>query len=194
VDAALKAGGGGRRGRGEAGCDTGCAGGRFLFSFPAVTKLFRPTLAVLVLVAVAMAAPDAAFAAPRAEFSPEDEAIINQKWPDAIIMPSGVRYMVLTEGSGPKPRQRQRVKALYRGMFLDGREFSSMLDPANPFVFTLGTRQVIAGWEVTFMDMKVGEKRVIIIPHALGYGLLGRSPDIPNRATLVFEVELVGIE
>jgi FKBP-type peptidyl-prolyl cis-trans isomerase len=131
---------------------------------------------------------------PRAEFSRQDEEIINKKWPEAVSTPSGLRYIQLKEGTGARPLPRQRLSVLYRGMLLDGKEFSASLDPEKPFVFTLGTRRVIAGWEEAFPDMRVGEKRLLIIPYALAYGLLGRPPDIPNRATLVFEVELLAIE
>lgn len=156
--------------------------------------MIRP-LSALVLVCAFLAFQAAPLqAVPRGEFPPEDEEIIRNKWPDAMTTPSGMRYVVLKEGSGPKPLQRQRIKALYRGTLLDGKEFSAMLDPQKPFEFVLGTRKVIAGWEEGFSDMRAGEKRVLIIPFALGYGLLGRAPDIPNRATLVFEVELLSIE
>lgn len=135
-----------------------------------------------------------AFAGPRGEFSREDAEIIQQKWPDAAEMPSGLRYVVLKPGDGPRPLQRQRLAVLYRGSLLDGREFSAALDPEKPFKFALGAREVILGWEQAFAEMRPGEKRLLIIPYALGYGLRGRPPDIPNRATLVFEVELLAIE
>jgi FKBP-type peptidyl-prolyl cis-trans isomerase len=148
---------------------------------------------VLFVISLVVAAPSA-HAVPRGEFSPQDEAIIREKWPDAATTPSGLRFIVLKEGSGPKPLQRQRIKTLYRGTLIDGKEFSATTDPTKPFEFVLGTRKVIAGWEEGFSDMRAGEKRLLIIPFALGYGLLGRAPDIPNRATLVFEVELLSIE
>jgi peptidylprolyl isomerase len=154
----------------------------------------RPLFALVALILASGCAVPALRAAPHAEFSKEDEEIITKKWPEAIVTPSGLRYVRLAEGSGPKPFPRQRLSVLYRGMFLDGREFSAALDREKPFVFTLGTRKVIAGWEEAFVDMQAGEKRVLIIPYSLGYGLLGRPPDIPNRTTLVFEVELLAIE
>jgi FKBP-type peptidyl-prolyl cis-trans isomerase len=133
-------------------------------------------------------------AAPRAELTAEDAAIVAEKWPEARENPSGLRYIVLAEGSGDRPKPRQRLTALYRGMLIDGTEFSSGVDPNNPFVFRLGAGEVIVGWEEAFSEMRVGEKRILIIPYSLGYGLRGNPPKVPNRATLVFEVELLKIE
>lgn len=133
-------------------------------------------------------------AAPRGEFSSEDRDIIEKRWPDAGQTASGMRYVILKDGTGPKARTRQRVSVLYTGSLLDGTVFSKKVDPADPFTFTLGNGEVILGWEEAFLDMRAGEKRIIILPFALGYGLRGREPDIPNRATLVFEVEVLKIE
>lgn len=133
-------------------------------------------------------------AAPRGEFSSEDRDIIEKSWPDAGLTASGMRYVILKDGTGPKARTRQRASVLYKGSLLDGTVFSSKLDPADPFTFTIGNGDVILGWEEALLDMRVGEKRLLIIPYALGYGLRGREPDIPNRATLVFEVELLKVE
>jgi FKBP-type peptidyl-prolyl cis-trans isomerase len=146
------------------------------------------------LLAIGLCLPPSTAAAPKGEFSPEEEQVIFEKWPTAIEMPSGLRYVVLREGTGPTPRPRQRLRALYEGSLLDGTEFDKKTDPADAFEFVLGTRQVIEGWEQGFKDMRVGERRILIIPHALGYGLRGRPPDIPNRAVLVFTVELLAIE
>jgi len=133
-------------------------------------------------------------AAPRGDFSDADDAIIREKWPEAIETPSGLRYVIEREGTGPKPISRQRVSVLYRGSLIDGTLFSQNQDETAPFKFTIGIDRVVLGWEEAILDMHVGEKRVVIIPYALGYGLRGRPPDIPNRATLVFEIELLGID
>jgi FKBP-type peptidyl-prolyl cis-trans isomerase len=154
-----------------------------------------PSRLIACLLAVAWAAfPGALVAGPRAEFSEDDEKIITERWPDAMTTPSGMRFVLLKDGAGPTPRYGQRIKVLFRGTLLDGTEFGKSEDPKDPFVFTLGTRKVIAGWEEAFATMRAGEKRVLIIPHALAFGLLGRPPDIPNRATLIFDVELVSFE
>ena len=148
----------------------------------------------LAFVAVLLVAAPAAQAVPRAEFSAEDADLIAKQWPEARENPSGLRYVVLKEGSGPTPKNRQRLTVLYRGTFLDGTEFSAKIDPKDPFIFRLGAGEVIVAWEEVFAEMRAGEKRTIIVPYSLGYGLRGRPPDIPNRTTLVFEVELLTIE
>lgn len=138
--------------------------------------------------------PTGLSAAPRGEFSAEDRDIIEKRWPDAGQTASGMRYVILQDGSGPKVRNRQRVSVLYKGSLLDGTVFSEKSDANDPFKFSVGNGEVILGWEEALLDMRAGEKRLLIIPFALGYGLRGREPDIPNRATLVFEVELLKIE
>jgi FKBP-type peptidyl-prolyl cis-trans isomerase len=161
-------------------------------SFPRVVRFFA---FVFAFAALGAAATVSLRAAPRGSFTKEDEEIIQKKWPEAIEAPSGWRYVVLKEGTGPRPQTRQRLKALYKGSLLeDGKEFDAKLDPEKPFVFSLGSGDVIVGWEEAFAAMRVGEKRIIILPYALAYGLRGRPPDIPNRAALVFEVELLGID
>jgi FKBP-type peptidyl-prolyl cis-trans isomerase len=158
-------------------------------------RVVRFLAVVSAFVALAVTVPVCLRAAPRGSFTKEDEDIIQKKWPEAIEAPSGWRYVVLKEGSGPRPQIRQHLKVLYKGSLLeDGKQFDAKLDPNDPFVFTLGAGEVIVGWEEAFATMRAGEKRVIILPYALAYGLRGRPPDIPNRAALVFEVELLSIE
>lgn len=159
-----------------------------------LTSCFVSHATRLLACTVFLISASASLAGPRAEFTAEEDEVIYEKWPTAVETPSGLRYVVLEEGAGPKPRPRQRLSALYEGMLLDGTVFDKKLDPAQPFQFTIGMNQVIEGWEEAFMDMRAGEKRILIIPYPLAYGLRGRPPDIPNRATLVFEVQLLAIE
>lgn len=154
----------------------------------------RALLAFVAVLIACTALPTRVGAAPRGEFSAEDRDIIEKRWPDAGQTASGMRYLILKDGAGPKVRNRQRVSVLYKGSLLDDTVFSEKVDPKDPFKFTVGNGEVILGWEEALLDMKAGEKRLLIIPFALGYGLRGREPDIPNRATLVFEVELLKIE
>ncbi|CAL8256906.1 unnamed protein product [Merluccius merluccius] len=82
----------------------------------------------------------------------------------------------------------------YTGRLEDGTEFDSSIPRDRPFTFTLGTGQVIKGWDQGLLGMCEGEKRKLVIPAELGYGDRGAPPKIPGGATLIFEVELLSIE
>jgi peptidylprolyl isomerase len=97
-----------------------------------------------------------------------------------ILAPSTASGVPVTAVSG------QRVSVRYTGWLANGRQFDS-----NTIPFTLGARQVIAGWDQGIAGMRVGERRQLIIPPALGYGAAGSPPDIPPNAVLVFNVELL---
>ncbi len=114
--------------------------------------------------------------------------------PATITTPSGLQYVVLKPGTGPKPEPGQTVTAHYTGWLTNGTKFDSSVDRKQPFSFTVGRRQVIAAWDEALLDMQVGEKRKLTIPPALGYGARGTpGGPIPPNATLIFEVELLGI-
>jgi len=122
----------------------------------------------------------------------EDNAkMIKEKWPTAITTPSGLKYVVVQEGSGTDtPASGTMVKAHYTGKLLDGKKFDSSYDRGEPISFPVGQGRVIKGWDEAFLGMKKGEKRTLIIPSDLGYGVHGRGP-IPPNATMAFDVELV---
>ncbi len=124
----------------------------------------------------------------------KDAALIQMKWPSAKKTPTGLMYVVTNEGEGPKPEKGQKVKAHYTGTLLDGKKFDSSRDRGVPLEFPVGMRKVIPGWDEAFLDMKKGEKRILIIPHSLAYGERGYPPIIPPKATLVFDVELIDFE
>ena len=91
-------------------------------------------------------------------------------------------------------RGRQYVNVHYRGTLANGKEFDSSYSRNQPFQFKLGAGQVIKGWEQGFAGMKVGGKRKLTIPPALGYGANGAPPVIPPNATLIFDVELLDVQ
>jgi len=99
----------------------------------------------------------------------------------------------LVPGSGAEAVAGKLVSVHYTGWLTDGTKFDSSLDRGRPFQFELGAGRVIKGWDQGVAGMKVGGKRKLTIPAALGYGARGAGGVIPPNATLVFEVELLGI-
>lgn len=106
---------------------------------------------------------------------------------------SGLQYSVDQPGTGAQPQPGQTVSVHYTGWLTDGTKFDSSRDRGEPIEFPIGTGRVIRGWDEAVGAMKVGEKRTLVIPPALGYGERGASGVIPPNATLVFKVELVGV-
>ena len=116
---------------------------------------------------------------------------------DFVTLPSGVKYRDETVGAGPKPHDGQTVSVHYTG-WLDnngqrGRKFDSSRDRNAPFSFVLNGQQVISGWDIGVATMGVGGKRTLVIPPEHGYGARGAGGVIPPGATLIFDVELLGI-
>jgi FKBP-type peptidyl-prolyl cis-trans isomerase len=107
--------------------------------------------------------------------------------------PSGLRYQDLTPGQGAEATADRTVSVHYTGWLPNGEKFDSSRDRDQPFSFTLGAGQVIAGWDEGVAGMKVGGRRKLVIPADLGYGTAGAPPAIPPGATLVFDVELLDV-
>ncbi len=107
--------------------------------------------------------------------------------------PSGLRYQDITAGEGAEAAADRTVSVHYTGWLPNGEKFDSSRDRNQPFSFSLGAGQVIAGWDEGVAGMKVGGRRKLVIPADLGYGTAGAPPDIPPGATLVFDVELLDV-
>jgi len=107
---------------------------------------------------------------------------------------SGLSFEELVLGEGEIATAGQTVTVHYTGWLIDGKKFDSSKDRNDPFEFPLGAGRVIRGWDEGVQGMKVGGKRKLTIPPALGYGARGAGGAIPPNATLVFEVELLGVE
>jgi FKBP-type peptidyl-prolyl cis-trans isomerase len=115
-----------------------------------------------------------------------------------IEMPNGLKYTDTKTGDGATATPGNKVSVHYTGWLYNngakGAKFDSSVDRGQPFRFTLGAHQVIAGWDEGVAGMKVGGKRTLIIPPELGYGARGAGGVIPPNATLMFDVELLGVQ
>jgi FKBP-type peptidyl-prolyl cis-trans isomerase len=116
----------------------------------------------------------------------------NGKKPGVKTMPDGLQYKVLVAGKGSQPKPTDKVSAHYKGTLTDGTEFDSSYSRGQPL--TIPVMGVIAGWQEALTNMHVGDKWELYIPSHLAYGERGSPPKIGPHATLVFEMELLGIE
>ncbi|MDR2922295.1 MAG: FKBP-type peptidyl-prolyl cis-trans isomerase [Treponema sp.] len=122
-----------------------------------------------------------------------DIARINAEYPNTAQTDSGIRYIVLKQGTGIKPAAGKIVRLNYTGRLLSGRVFDSSDIQGRPIQFPAGTGAVIPGWDEIVMDMNIGEKRLVIIPPELAYGSQEIGGVIPANSFLIFEMELIGI-
>jgi peptidylprolyl isomerase len=115
-----------------------------------------------------------------------------------VTTPSGLQIMDVKVGTGASPRAGQICVVHYTGWLYvngaKGKKFDSSVDRGQPFEFPLGRQQVIPGWDEGVASMKVGGKRTLIIPPALGYGAQGAGGVIPPNATLIFDIELLNVK
>lgn len=112
---------------------------------------------------------------------------------DTITTSSGFKYIVLKNGKGKKSEAGKVAEVHYTGWLVDGKKFDSSRDRNETFEFTIGARQVIKGWDEGVRLMRTGDRFLMIIPPELAYGDKGAGEIIPPNATLIFDVELVGV-
>ncbi len=123
-----------------------------------------------------------------------DNLLMAQAPQGAVKSPSGLQYTDEKVGSGQSPRTGQTVSVNYTGWLTNGKQFDSSVR-RGPFQFRLGQGEVIRGWDEGVASMKVGGKRKLVIPPDLAYGQKGVGNGlIPPNSTLVFEVELLGVQ
>lgn len=116
----------------------------------------------------------------------------NKAKPGVITLPDGLQYKILKEGDGPKPTASDTVNCNYRGTLIDGKEFDSSYKRGQPASFPVGG--VIKGWTEALQLMPVGSKWELYIPSDLAYGDRGAGQDIGPGETLIFEIDLLGIQ
>lgn len=115
---------------------------------------------------------------------------IDKRWPGAVKTPSGLRYVIIKEGQGTaSPKMGQTVTAHYNGTLMNGKMFDSSIVRNEPIRFKVG--QMIEGWNEALLTMHKGEKRQLIIPPELGYGVQGYPGVIPPNSYLIFDIELL---
>jgi len=122
-----------------------------------------------------------------------EEFLAKNKAKDGVkTLPSGLQYKVLVEGKGAQPKPTDQVTVNYRGTLIDGAEFDSSYKRGQPATFPVN--QVIKGWTEALPLMKTGAKWELFVPADLAYGEHGAGRDVPPNATLIFEVELLGVK
>jgi len=108
-----------------------------------------------------------------------------------VTLPDGLKYIDIVPGTGTQPKKGDSITVHYTGWLSNGTKFDSSRDRGTPATFQIGVGAVIPGWDEAVIAMKVGGKRKLILPPALGYGAAGQPPTIPANSTLIFVVELL---
>lgn len=149
-------------------------------------------MAVLVVAAITLWAQTAA-KKPAAPAHPNTSAPTKVTG-DGVKTDSGLQYWDIRVGTGQVAKEGSRVRVHYTGWLTTGKKFDSSVDAGKPFDFTIGNAEVIKGWEQGVAGMKVGGKRQLRIPPELAYGADGYPGSIPPNATLIFDIQLLGVQ
>jgi FKBP-type peptidyl-prolyl cis-trans isomerase len=146
----------------------------------------RPLLCLVLSLCAAVLVPA------REKLPIEDLEIVEQRWPNAKITFTGLRYLILEPGDakGPCPPPGTVVSVAYKGMLLNGKVFDEQTDK-SPLRIRIARGNLIDGWEEALQKMHKGEKWLLIVPPELGYGAAGKPPVIKRYSTLVFEMHLI---
>jgi FKBP-type peptidyl-prolyl cis-trans isomerase len=151
--------------------------------------LFRIAVAVCALIA----APSL-LRAQREKLPPDDYDFVMKTWPQAKESNTGIRYVVMKQGSGPLLKPGDMVMVNYVGKLLNGKQFDQNQSTKQPFMFHLDRGEVIEGWDQIMQLMRPGDRWLVIVPPELAYGRRGYAPVIPSYATLVFDIEILGVK
>src|ERR1700689_1084725 len=154
-------------------------------------RLLAGAMILIAAVAVAQTAP----AKPKVKVVPPNTNAPTRVTGDGVKTDSGLQYWEIRVGNGEVAKEGSHVRVHYTGWLTTGKKFDSSVDAGKPFDFTIGNGEVIKGWEEGIMGMRVGGKRQLRIPPALGYGADG-TPDgaIPPNSNLIFDVQLLGVQ
>jgi FKBP-type peptidyl-prolyl cis-trans isomerase len=153
-------------------------------------RLLAGAMILIAAVAVAQTAP----AKPKVKVVPPNTNAPTRVTGDGVKTDSGLQYWEIRVGNGEVAKEGSHVRVHYSGWLTTGKKFDSSVDRGQPFDFTIGNGEVIKGWEEGVAGMKVGGKRQLRIPPELGYGAGGSPPDIPANATLIFDIQLLGVQ
>jgi len=153
-------------------------------------NLLRCVLPAALAAAVSMSLP----ACSKKVDEPEKSGFKPAPAPPEPPAPTKLEIVDDVVGTGREAKTGDNVKVHYTGTLMNGKKFDSSRDRGEPFAFKLGAGNVIKGWDQGVVGMKIGGKRKLTIPYDLAYGEAGHPPDIPAKAALKFDVELIAVE
>jgi FKBP-type peptidyl-prolyl cis-trans isomerase len=150
---------------------------------------------IIVIIAIALTAVFVVAQTAAQKTSPTNTNVPTKVTGEGAKTPDGLVYWDIRVGNGETAKEGSHVRVHYTGWLTTGKKFDSSVDAGKPFDFTIGNGDVIKGWEEGVAGMRVGGKRQLRIPPALGYGAEGTpGGPIPPNATLIFDIQLLGVQ